>query len=93
MAEVDPSQLDRLELSLQSVVQENARLAEEVQLLREQTQFQLTPPMPPSEWNEPWGAVEGQTVEADSLQRPQDGYMATYDNGITIRPRTLEKSP
>ena len=28
MAEVDPSQLDRLELSLQSVVEENIRLAE-----------------------------------------------------------------
>jgi len=93
MAEFDPSQLDRLEHSLKSVVQENARLAEEIQLLREQSHLQLTQPITPSEWIEPWGAVEGQSVEADSLLQPQDGYVATYDNGITIRPQSLERSP
>jgi hypothetical protein len=93
MAEVDPSQLDRLEHSLQSVVQENARLAEEVQLLRDQMHLQMNQPVTPPEWNEPWGAVEGQSVQADSLQQPQEGYMVTYDNGITIRPRSLERSP
>lgn len=93
MAEVDPSQLDRLELSLQSVVEENARLAEEVQLLRDQTHFQLTQLQNPPEWITPLGAVEGQSVEADSLQQPVDGYMVAYDNGITIRPRSLERSP
>ena len=82
------SRIDLLEQTLQSVIDENVRLSEEVQTLKEQSFFQLSEHSDGTDWN-----VSSAGVQADSLQLTQDGYFATYDNGMAICPRRLGKSP
>jgi hypothetical protein len=82
------SEFDRLEQSLQSVIEENARLSEEVQSLKEQSSYQLSDYSDVTDWS-----ATSARVQADSMQAFQNGYIATYDNGILIRPKSFDKSP
>ncbi|MCY2986003.1 MAG: porin [Planctomycetota bacterium] len=82
------SRVDLLEKTLQSVVEENARLSQEVEALKDQNSFQLSPLPFSTEAN----AASG-VVQADALGLPPMGYLATYDKGIEIRPQNFDRSP
>jgi len=82
------SRVDLLEQTLQSVVEENARLSQEVEALKDQNRFPLSPPPFSADDNASSGVVQ-----ADVFGLPQIGYLATYDKGIEIRPQDFDESP
>lgn len=82
-----PSRLEVIENQLQSVIEENERLSEEIHALRSQS-FSPMPANAEGPWNSPQ-----ETIQADTLPIPNFDYFATYDKGITIRPKNTTRNP
>lgn len=83
----DDSRLERFEQALQSVVEENRRLSEEVRILKENSIFR-----PPTERD----PVDEDLVVDSPLVRDSDGsssHFSRYYNGFEIRTRDPESSP
>lgn len=80
--------IDQLEQTLQSVVNENRRLAEEVRVLREQATFPAIEEPTPDDWCTPCASPQS---EYDKLLQTE--YAVGYDNGFVIRPWSLDESP
>jgi hypothetical protein len=84
----DVSRVDQLEQTLQSVLDENARLSRKVQALEEQMLFSLS---------EQSAAIDGTETEPLSQEFPlpvtQDDFFVGYENGIIIRPKEFNDSP
>lgn len=84
-------ELNRIEQTLQSIIDENARLSEEVQTLRalqEPSSIPLLEYAEVADWS-----TAADDVQADSMPQNPAEYYAMYDNGIVIRPKKLDKSP
>jgi hypothetical protein len=84
----DASRFDRLEQSLQSVRDENRRLADEVRALQEQTSARSLEEQPSPQWCECPVALP-----TDSGNLALTGYVSGYDGGFVIVPEDLEASP
>lgn len=90
---VSPLQIERLELDMQSIAEENARLSEEIQMLKEQA---YAPTLAqPLEFGGMASTdnVQVDTIQLDTMQLGTKEYIATYDKGIMIRPKNLKESP
>lgn len=82
------SRVEQLERQLQSVVEENRRLASEVDALKEHASFRL-PEVP----TEPESSEYPVAISSDSGAPFQPAYTTGYDNGFFIRPEVIEESP
>ena len=82
------SRVDRLEMTLQAVVDENRRLAEELSSLQRELTF--TP-------LENQASIDGHDSTASRQSKweatPRAGFTAIYDNGFVIRPNNPNESP
>jgi hypothetical protein len=87
------AEIDRLDQTLQAVKQENERLAAEIQSLKEQAFWPPVDQLGSSDPSLPVAPVPAFDVSADPLPQTQSKFIATYDNGIVIRPSNLDKSP
>lgn len=84
----DSSRIDRLEQTLQSVSDENCRLADEVRTLKEQLAFRPCQEQSPADWCD-----TPATVQSDSGDLFNTRYRVGYDNGIVILPDDSDESP
>ena len=82
------SRIDRLEQTLQSVVEENRRLAEEIRKLQEQPILPTPEAVAPADLGDP-----PPVVQYDSQSQFDTGYAAGYDNGFVIVPDNVDDSP
>lgn len=82
------SRVDRLEMTLQTVVDENRRLAEEVSSLRRELTFI---PVDIQATLDGYESTASQQSEREARQR--GGYTALYDNGFMVRSNNLTESP
>jgi len=82
------SRVDRLEMTLQSVVDENRRLAEEVSSLQREMTFI------PLDAQAAFHGHDSPAIQQSKLEeKPLSGFTATYDNGFVIRSNNLNESP
>lgn len=82
------SRFDQLEQTLHAVVEENNRLAAEVDVLKQQSNFYLQEE--PTSSNSIAPPIASQT---DFNKRFQTAYTTGYDNGFFLRPDNAEESP
>ena len=80
------SRVDQVEQALQSVVEENRRLAEELDALKEQ--FSLNPPVEPAP-----SYLIASPVAMPSDSGGQTAYKTGYDKGFVIRPEDPDEPP
>ncbi len=84
----ETSRLDHLEQSLQTVIEENARLSAEIQGLKARNEAWSSPPATVGE-AETYAAGKPPEVWPSS----RDRFFADYDGGIVIRPRDSNRHP
>lgn len=90
----EASRLDRLERTLNQVVDENHRLADEVRRLKQEladrpAREAASPPLPPPSPPAPDPPVEAPVA----AETPRPRYKVDYDRGFALLPENLDDSP